>query len=317
MSSLSPLDRATTDFLEAKGLLSAKSVTYYALTLKSFAASYPNWPPKADDLNKFLLAAKRRGCKASTIHDYYRALRAWLNWLHERGRLEQNPMPLVEKPAKPRLLPRAPQEETLTKLFDHLRILAHDGRGHWTDVRDLAVWALAFDTGLRIGEIVALDPEDITINDKQRSAFINGQKTHFDRVVVFSPACAKVLLDWIQVRSGLGQLEDNPLPKEEVSLFVSFQRGKWGRMTDGGFRQALKKLCKEELGIPHVNPHKMRHGYATYYLRHGGGLNDVQAQLGHASITTTARYVMADDIGRADRHKGFSPLARLLEGEGI
>jgi integrase/recombinase XerC len=304
------LNAAIADFLEAKAIRATKTVTYYSLTLRAFAENFPAWPPKSADINKFLMAAQRRGCKATTVDDYYRAIRAWLNWLCAMDRLENNPILLVTKPSRPRILPRAPQETTLQKLFSHLGVLAHEGRGHWKDVQNLAAWSLAFDTGLRIGELVALDMEDITIDSLRRSAFINGQKTHTDRIVVFSEPCAQAILNWQQVRTGLQDWKDDPLPKAETALFTSWQRGRWGRMTDWGFRQSLKEMCKE-LEIPHINPHKMRNAYATYYLRHGGALNDVQAQLGHASLTTTARYVMADDIGRGKRHEDFSPFDNL------
>jgi integrase/recombinase XerC len=310
---MSNLSKAIVRFLDAKtSVRSEKTVIHYSQTLIPFSEfAAKEWPIQPETINAYLAAAKRRGCQANTIFGYYSALRSFFNWLQQHGQIETNPIPLVEKPQKARLIPRAAKEDALTKLFNRLYLLAANGQGHYQDVRDLAIFSLAFDTGLRVGEIVVLRPEDIDL--EQRTAFIQGQKTYTNRVVVFHELTGYTLANWLQVRAEI------PLSPNITALFVSQYRNvEWMGLTDWGVRQALKRRC-EEVGIFTFGPHTLRHSYAVFALRNGANLLDVQRQLGHTSISTTARYTLVDDEDRVNRHAEHSPysgLRRMLPGRG-
>jgi integrase/recombinase XerC len=301
---LADLDRAIADFLQAKAGKAPKTIAGYQGVLYQFKAASPGWPPTPEAIDDFLNAAKARGLKESTLDDYYRSLKTWLTWLHKRGKLQNNPIELAERPPRPRSIPRAPRREDLQKLFDHLEIVAANGKGHWLDVRSLALWSLALDTGLRVGELAALTIHDITIDKKCRTAFIRGAKTHRDRIVVFHKTTGKDLRNWLKVRGDLG------LPPHLEALFVSEHRGKWRPLTDWGMRQDLKIRC-QKLGLPHMNPHRLRNAYAVYAIRNRADLLDVQKQMGHQYISTTAKYTLVDDSGRAKRHNKKSPRGKL------
>lgn len=302
------LQKAITRFLDAKASARAeKTLIHYSQTLIPFGEfAGGEWPVGPDTINGFLAAAKRRKCKPNTIFDYYAALRTFFNWLQQRGMIEQNPIPMVEKPPRTRLIPRAAKEDALQKLFDRLYTTAAAGRGHWQEVRDLAAFSLAFDTGLRVGEIVALTPADLDL--KQRTVFIQGQKTYTNRIVVFHELTARTLEAWLYVRNEL-----LPLPASVTALFVSQYRGQeWIAITDWGVRQALSRRC-EEVGISTFGPHTLRHSYAVFALRNRANLLDVQKQLGHYNIATTARYTLVDDEDRVNRHSDHSPLSNLVK----
>lgn len=300
--SFNAIDRAIADFLAAKAGKSPKTVLYYQTPLNQFRAYIGYlWPPTPESIDAFLLACKQRGLKESSVEGYYKALKIWLTWLHKRGKLASNPIELAERPPAPKLLPRAPRLQELEKLFDYLENVADKGRGHWLDVRALALWSLALDTGLRVGELAALTVKDIFVEKGHRTALVKGGKTHQDRVVVFHKTTARDVKRWLKVRSALPMLD---------ALFVSHTRGKWDALTTWGMRQDLAEHC-QRAGIAHLTPHQFRSGYAVYSIRNGADLLDVQRQLGHSNIATTSRYLRVDDTGRAERHDVSSPRGKL------
>lgn len=283
-------------FLRAKASKSAKTRTNYGNTLAQFRAfTGPDaWPVTPEHLNAFFADCKARQLKASTIHSYYTILKLWCGWLHAFGQLETNPMDLAERQPQPRPLPRAPHRKILDKFFDRLKKAAKGG--HWLDVRAMALWRLAHDTGLRISEITALKESDLTIEKGRYFAFIPGQKTHRDRIVYFRKRTAKVLDRWCEVRAGL------PLPDGLTALFVSYHEGKWGALSSQGARQELTRRCRE-FGLPHLTPHQFRHAHGVYWVLAGGNLKDLQQQLGHSHLTTTERYAQVEDVDRGKRYR--------------
>lgn len=306
------IDRAIGEFLQAKAGKAEKTILYYQTPLYQFRTFAGHaWPPTPESIDAFLYDAKQRGLKESSVEGYYKAIKIWLTWLYKRGKLATNPIDLAEKPPAPKLLPRAPRLQELQKLFDYLEVAADKGRGKWLDVRALALWSLALDTGLRVSELAGLTTKDIFIDEVarrgqkgHRSALVKGGKTHQDRIVVFHRATAKDVKRWLKVRSGL------PLPSTLDALFVAKPRGVWGGLTTWGMRQDLADCC-QRAGIAHLTPHQFRSGYAVQAIRNGADLLDVQRQLGHSSIATTSRYLRVDDEGRSQRHDASSPRGKL------
>lgn len=300
--SLPAIDQALSEFLAAKAGKSPKTVQSYRTPLSQFRRLYPGWPPTPEAINSFLNSCKARGLSEATLDAYYHSLKIWLDWLVKRGKLESNPVDLAERPPRPKSIPRAPRLQDVQRLFSHLEAAA--SRGHWRDIRALAVWSLALDTGLRLGEIVALTVDDISVTKKRLRAFVKGQKTHTDRVVIFDKRVAKDLKKWLKVRAGL------PLPRNLNALFVAFHHGGWKGLESPGIRQDLANRC-EAIGLPHLTPKQFRNAYAVYSLRNRADILDVQRQMGHSRLSTTARYVLVDDSGRAKRHKDHSPRGKL------
>lgn len=294
-------------FLTAKASAKSYKTYYFYLTglyrYRDFAPAL--WPPTPESIEAYLFSLKERGLKESSIRAYYKAVKIWCTWLVKRGKLASNPFDQVERPAAPKLLPRVPKEPALRRFFDYLRASAH--MGDWLNVRALALWSLAFDTGLRVSELAALTVADVP--DDGRAALVRGGKTHTDRMVFFSPDVAVALSRWIRIRATL------PLPPGLDALFVSLHRSsklpsKWRGFTTWGMRQDLKAHCCKA-DVPHLQPHSLRHGYAVFALRNGSNISDIQRQLGHTNIATTSRYLMCDDTGRSERHDAHSPFANL------
>lgn len=297
-------------FLKAKAVKAAKTVEFYGVALDQYKNHVGNqWPPTPPLIDDFLATVKERGCKDSTVHGYYRGVRAWCNWLYEHRFIANNPIGYVTVPPKPRRkIPRSPKTKYLQNLFSYLdaaveEVIRRDQTlEQWMLIRDMTIFSLMFDTGLRIGEVEYLEIEDLDLNELIGQ--IQESKDNEERFIVFSDAVEGDLRLWLKVR---GQLD---LPSDLTTLFVSRYRGKFRRFTHWGIRQTLKKHCRWA-NIIAFTPHAFRHAYAGHTLRNGGNLGDIQIQLGHANISTTAIYTRMPDDDRHVRHTKSSPRKNL------
>jgi site-specific recombinase XerD len=146
-----PADYFIQDFLHAKATKAPKTVQFYELGLRLYREHVGlHWPPTDSSINSFLAECKSRGCKDGTLHAYYRALKTWCNWLYKRGKIEENPISLVEEPPRGKKLPRAPRAADIEKLFEALEAAAVLGK--WNHIRDLAIFGLMYETGIRVNE---------------------------------------------------------------------------------------------------------------------------------------------------------------------
>jgi site-specific recombinase XerD len=305
-----PLAYHVQDFLHAKATRSAKTITFYELGLRLYATHVGprHWPPTDSSINSFLASVKAHGRKEATVHAYYRAIRTWCNWLHKRKIIEDNPMLLVEEPPKGRHLPRAPRAADVQALFDTLSRAAA-GVGRWDYVRDLALFGLLYDTGIRVGEAISLEVRDLT--PMMGVAVIRETKTDEDRAVVFNKTTGDDIRRWLRVR------EELQPPLHLHVVFISrhghyTSRGGAGPLTDSGVRIALRRWC-QRAAIARITPHQLRHAYAIHALRGGADILDVKAQLGHHNLSTTQRYTQALSAGRRKRHARHSPRANLSQ----
>lgn len=296
---LPPLVYHIQDFLNAKASKEDSTVAFYELPLRQYREHVGDlfWPPSDSSINSYLAACKKRGLKPNTLFAYYRALKTWLAWLYKRGVLERNPMDLVERPTRSKLVPRAPKLGLLILWFEAMK-----REPRWQACRDLALYSLLLDTGLRIGEAAKLELSDV--NYESHEIRVAAFKTKAERYIVFTELAAERLRAWEACRAGL------QIPAHLSHLFVSrpTHTMRWRPFTTDGMREAKKRwLARIGLEVP-IRLHDLRHAYAIYTLKNGGDLEDIQRQLGHENIATTAVYLMAVNEGRAERHEQTSPL---------
>lgn len=294
-------------FLHSKALRSSKTISFYELGLRMYRSyAGPIWPPTDESIVGFLASCKARGLADATVHAYFRAVRAWLNWLERKGKLERNPLELMESPPRPRRLPRAPQAVHIAMLLVSLSRAAGSraaGGGHWRDVRDCAAIGLIYETGVRVSEAAGLVLTDLHM--QAGTAVVRRTKSRRDRVVCFGQHTGLELRHW---------LEKRPIVSTS-RVFLSKHRsynGGWGPLTADGIRYALERCCKRA-NVPRMSPHDLRHAHALHFLRAGGDVIDLQAQLGHANLETTQIYAQAIQAGRSTRHELHSPRKNLGE----
>ena len=157
------------------------------------------------------------------------------------------------------------------------------------NLRDLAIIDLLASTGMRVGELVRLNIEDIDFENRECIVFGKGSK---ERPVYFDARTKIHLKNYIESRE-----DDNP------ALFVSLLKP-YNRLEISGVEIRLRKIGKK-LAIPKVHPHKFRRTLATRAIDKGMPVEQVQKLLGHAKIDTTMQYAMVDQNNVKQSHQKY------------
>jgi site-specific recombinase XerD len=236
-------------------------------------------------------AGRREGGRAlskPTVARKLAAIRTFYRQMVEREELSQNPADLVSSPRRPRRLPRSLKQGEVSILLD--RIPA----GTPLELRDRALFELAYSCGLRCEEIVNLDVEAIDFEAEELRVLGKGSKT---RIVPIGEPAQKALESYLATgRPALAGA------REEPALFVS----KTGRRLSGSdVRRRLTAWLRHAGLATGASPHALRHSFATHLLEGGADLRTIQELLGHASVSTTQVYTWVES-GRLRRQYNHS-----------
>ena len=162
-----------------------------------------------------------------------------------------------------------------------LAVIEGDEDGRWLDKRNVALIAVIARAGLRVGEVVALDLNDVELNARSGWALIRRGKGLKERRVPLALEARKALAAYLEARPEWAKR----------ALFVS----KTGRRMTKRDVQRMVTAAAQRAGLArHVTPHTLRHTFATRFLRQDGDLATLQSLLGHVSLTTTSRYLHPD-----------------------
>ena len=234
-----------------------------------------SWPELSDDhLERYLLHLRERDYAASTIARKTAALKSFSAWLRQQGIIGQETGTNLASPRVEKHVPRSISHEEVTRLL--LQPMATDP-DKAERIRDRAMLALLYATGMRVSELVSLDLKDIDLEQLQVTCQGKAGRT---REVPISPQSAAAIADYLARSRPILAIDDTG------SLFLN-HRG--GRLTRQGFWLILKSYA-EDAGIEDITPHTLRHSFATHALSQGAELADVQKHLGHVSISTTQIY---------------------------
>jgi site-specific recombinase XerD len=225
-----------------------------------------------ETIERFQVHLWQRGFKPNSVDCYYRAIRAWCNWLIKRKLMPApSPMEALERPSRPSdPVPFVTLQE-FTKL---LRAIAGE---EWTDHRDRSLLMLMFWSGLRVAEVIGLRVPDVDV--AKRLVTVWRGKGGKSRLVPCAPDLGVSILAYLLSRPGVvGDV-----------LFVSNDGygGVRGALSVDGLRQMLRRRCSAA-GLRYMHPHLFRHGFAMLFLNNGMQLSAVSAAMGHSSqkITT-------------------------------
>jgi site-specific recombinase XerD len=224
------------------------------------------------DLRRFAAVLGERGAAKSTVGRKLAAIRTFYRHLIERGELEANPAELVSSPKKDSYLPQVLKSADVADLLDRIPATTP------LDLRDRAMFELAYAAGLRAEELTLLDSTDADPDGEEVRVEGKGRKTRF--VPVGEHAWRA--LDRYLAR-GRPALDSG----ESDALFLS-KSGR--RLYTSDVRRRLK-LQARRVGI---SPHTLRHSFATHLLEGGADLRTIQELLGHASISTTQTYTRVE-----------------------
>ena len=261
---------AISAFIAAKRIegCSEKTLTYYRKTIDSMVASIGKTPAQinTDDLRRYLTEYQvQRKSSRVTIDNIRRILSTFFSWLEDEDYIVKSPIRRIHKVKTAKILKDTYTDEALELMRDTCGSL-----------RDLAIIDLLASSGMRVGEMVALNRDDINFNERECVVFGKGSK---ERLVYFDARTKIHLRNYLDSRT-----DNNP------ALFVSL-RAPYNRLMIGGVESRLRELgC--QLNLPKVHPHKFRRTLATSAIDKGMPIEQVQQLLGHQKIDTTMHYAM-------------------------
>jgi len=229
------------------------------------------------DLRAFAAGLSERGLARSSVARKLAAVRSFHDHLVHCGDAEQNPAELLPSPKAHSRLPRVLGPDQVAGLLE--RIPARTP----LEVRDRAMFELAYSCGLRAEEIVNLDLASVDFDSETLRVLGKGSKT---RVVPVGEPAQRALERYVErARPALAQSAPEP------ALFVS-RRGR--RLSTSDVRRRLNRWVREAAVAGHISPHTLRHSFATHLLEGGADLRSIQELLGHASLTTTQLYTRVE-----------------------
>ena len=257
-------------FIVAKRIegCSEKTLTYYRKTMEAMVSEIGKTPQQitTDDLRQYLANYQtRRKSSKVTIDNIRRILSSFFSWLEDEDFIVKSPVRRIHKVKTAKIIKDTYTDEALELMRDNCET-----------VRDLAIIDLLASSGMRVGEMVTLNREDINFNERECVVFGKGNK---ERLVYFDARTKIHLQNYLE-----GRTDGNP------ALFVSI-KAPHDRLRIGGVETMLRELGKR-LNLPKVHPHKFRRTLATTAIDKGMPIEQVQQLLGHQKIDTTMHYAM-------------------------
>jgi integrase/recombinase XerC len=241
-------------------------------------------------LRSWLARQQVTGRSRTTLARRATAVRVFTAWLARTGRIPVDIGASLRSPKPHQALPPVLRQDEARELIDAATRLADDGSP--TGLRDVAMLELLYATGVRVGELVGLDIDDVDRSRNVVRVFGKGRK---ERTVPFGNPAAAAVDAWLQ--RGRPRLV---VPGAGAALFVG-TRGR--RIDQRAVRTLVHRRIADVEGAPDIGPHGLRHTAATHLLEGGADLRSVQELLGHASLATTQLYthVSTDRLRQAYR----------------
>ena len=244
-------------------------------------------------IRRFVARLHASGLSGRTLALTLSAWRGLYHWLARHKGFPVNPVQAVRAPKSPRHLPKALSVEQVQQLLETPAPETPEG------LRDRAMFELLYSSGLRLGELVALDADDGRLDLRQAEVTVTGKGSK-TRTVPVGGRAREALRDWLKARAQLAA-------PQERALFVG-ARGK--RIAPGTVQLRLRACAKRQGLAAAVHPHMLRHSFASHVLQSSQDLRAVQEMLGHASISTTQVYTHLDFQALAKVYDAAHPRAR-------
>jgi len=239
-------------------------------------------------LRSWLANQQTRGKARTTVARRATAARVFTAWLARTDRIAADPGASLGSPRAHQTLPPVLRADEARALLEAAAALADDGSP--VGLRDMAMLELLYATGVRVGELVGLDVDDVDGDRQLVRVFGKGRK---ERSVPYGHPAARAVARW--VGHGRPSLAG---PGSGPALFLG-ARG--GRIDQRAVRELVHRRIADVPGAPDLGPHGLRHTAATHLLEGGADLRSVQELLGHASLATTQLYthVTTDRLRKA------------------
>ena len=270
-------------FLSSKRLegCSEKTLHYYESTIQIVLNTIQKHVKHitTDDLRKYLTDYQNvHKSSRVTIDNIRRILSSFFSWLEDEDYIVKSPVRRIHKVKSATTIKETYSDESLELMRDNCNSL-----------RDLALIDILASTGMRVGELVLLNIDDINFNERECVVFGKGDK---ERIVYFDARTKIHLQNYIDSRSD-----------ENKALFVSMRKP-YNRLTIGAIETIVRNIGKQ-LEIPKAHPHKFIRTLATKAIDKGMPIEQLQKLLGHQKIDTTLQYAMVKQSNVKIAHKRY------------
>ncbi len=265
--------------------LTAKNYARDIQQLFKAAGSIPLGELKSHQIRRFIAQLHGSGLGGKSLARMLSAWRGFYAYLMRANRCANNPCVGLRAPKSARNLPHTLSPDEAVRMVD---LPVDDGV---LALRDKAMFELLYSSGLRLAELVGLNPDALDFADASVRVTGKGNKT---RIVPLGSHAIGALQQWLAARPTLAK-------EAEPALFINHHGGRLSarsvqlRMKEWGIKQGITS---------NVHPHLLRHSFASHVLQSSGDLRAVQEMLGHASISTTQVYT----------HLDFQYLAKIYDG---
>jgi integrase/recombinase XerC len=241
-------------------------------------------------LRSWLAKQQTLGRSRTTIARRATAARVFTGWLRRTGRAPEDAGASLGSPKAHATLPPVLRADEARDLIQAATEAADDGSP--VGLRDVAMLELLYATGIRVGELVGLDVDDV---DQERFVVRVLGKGRKERTVPFGRPAARAVGLWLR--------HGRPALIAEGAGGALFLGSRGRRIDPRAVRTLVHRRIAEVDGAPDIGPHGLRHTAATHLLEGGADLRSVQELLGHASLATTQLYthVTTDRLRQAYR----------------
>lgn len=270
-------------FIAAKKIegCSDRTVAYYKVTVEHLlkCIDTPIRKITTDEIRSYLAKYQEKsGCSKTTVDNIRRNISSFFSWLEEEDYILKSPMKRIHK-----IKTVQPVKETISdELIERLRDAC-------LCKRDLAMVDLLYSTGIRVGELVRLNIDDISFEERECVVFGKGDK---ERKVYFDAKAKLHLQDYLKERN-----DDNP------ALFVTLD-APHQRLKISGVEIRIRRLGRS-VNAEKIHPHKFRRTMATRAIDKGMPIEQVQKILGHSQIDTTMQYAMVNQSNVKSAHRKY------------
>ena len=270
-------------FISAKRIegCSEKTIGYYKSSIDKLLIAIPKdiHDITTNDIRCYLAQQQdSKNLSKVTIDNLRRIFSSFFSWLEDEDYITKSPVRRIHKVRTDTLVKDVLSDESMEILRDNC-----------TEIRDVAMIDLLASTGIRVGELVKMNREDIDFQERQCIVFGKGNK---EREVYFNARTKIHLKCYLEQRT-----DNNP------ALFVSLS-SPHSRLTISGVENRLRQLGKRA-NIIKVHPHKFRRTLATMAIDKGMPIEQVQKLLGHVKIDTTLHYAMVNQTNVKLAHRKF------------
>ncbi|MCL6621851.1 MAG: tyrosine recombinase XerC [Syntrophobacterales bacterium] len=272
-------------YLRVERQLSLHTVRNYAADLRAFLAfweeQHPGQPLELATYRQLrpYLAQVARGRRKTTLARKLASLRTFFAFLQRQGRLETNPAALAPTPKLDKPLPRFLTVDEVVQLLGR-----PSEAGDFTQVRDQAILDVFYGGGLRLSELAGLTLGDVDLDRGVLKVMGKGGK---ERLAFMGRPARQALAAYLRAREAW-------LARRGTATAALFLNRRGGPLSARGVARIVAARARLR-GLPGgLNPHALRHSFATHLLEGGADLRAVQELLGHASISSTQRYLHLD-----------------------